>query len=323
MRPAKRFFVCTVSSLGLLICCGQGWKPAMGLKGPDDLTPGKGDISVTQALKSCEAFLKKIGIAVPAGAPEVGRARIGDKRTNSYIVKYNGGLSLTVKAENGAIVNFHNFGRQVLRGGESTPSISKRLNDDLKAKSYLKSLAKRLGVTDEYKLVEFTSHLVVDRRTEGSTGFPYIRADYEVTPFGYRMRIALDAMSVLVDPVDGMVLFYGKVGSWPYSIESHEAKVDFKQAKALALPMVEKYTLGKWRSTDGMYRGTTPPPGKPSFLGYVVPNGKFGSPEYREFRPYRLRLAWVLCYPRGEEVWIDAADGKVLGGVYYEKGMGR
>lgn len=297
------------AALTVAVAGGQTWKPE---SGRDDLRPGDGEITVEQALKSCSAFFERLGMPVPEGAPRVDRPKIRGERSRAYGFGYQHGGFLLVEAKTGAVVGFMNSGH-VAAGGRP-------LRGDLDAQMYLRALAKRLGATDKHKMTDYRSRFGVQPEVNRPMERSSVSAVFQTMPFGYRFRGSRDGFAVVVDPGDGALIEYHRIGPRPYTIESHEAKLKFEQANAIARPLALKRAVGQWRSTDGNYAKTVPTAAQPSYLAYVVPNGEFGEPKYTD-KPDRLRLAWVLCYPRHEEIWIDAGDGKVLGGVYFARGL--
>jgi hypothetical protein len=113
-----------------------------------------------------------------------------------------------------------------------------------------------------------------------------------------------------VNPSNGVLEYYNYSKGRKYEIESHKKTLTLERAKELSLPTVKKFKIGI--DDNGI---TFPPVTEAPFLAYVLPNSSFGGLDYPKKEPYRLRLAWVLTYPGDDQLWIDADDGKVLGGV--------
>ena len=111
-----------------------------------------------------------------------------------------------------------------------------------------------------------------------------------------------------------MVVSYGRQRDRPFAIESHTPVLSLREAGAKAEPLLKEYEVGRqWKDGPELPAAT-----RTSRLAFVHPNGENGGTEYDAGeRPLRMRLAWVLYYAGNDAVWIDAADGKVLGGICY------
>jgi hypothetical protein len=116
----------------------------------------------------------------------------------------------------------------------------------------------------------------------------------------------------VLDARDWGIIVYRDMGAINprYVVESSTCKLTLSQARAIAEPLVAKYTVGGPAVSSQAH-----PPTKTNGLMLVHPNGMIGGLSYAKHEsPARLRLAWVLYYARDEEIWIDASTGKVLGG---------
>jgi len=186
------------------------------------------------------------------------------------------------------------------------------------------SLAKRLGAPKDFKLTLFQDDLNTDQSALTHWSTNIYEAEFQATPYGFPFRIAPGLIRLNIDRYDGVLCSFVKMLNFPYSIESHEKKLTFKEASKIAEPTVRQYSVGEYSPSSLVPRSNgqpvmSPPkrPAPPSYVGYVCPNGMFGAPKYSQVKTEtrKLRLAWVLCYPQYHEIWVDAADGKILGGI--------
>jgi len=188
------------------------------------------------------------------------------------------------------------------------------LGNELVAQNYAWSVIKRIGLDADCKLSELVIRSADAAMASPSMDkYPYVSAKFQPMPYGYRIRGEYRAKELLIDPLDGCLLIYGDGGATygDFAVESHDAKIKLGEARGLAEPVAKKYAVGA-----PMLPATEAPPAtKTNELMYVHPNGEMGGIDYGDAEhPARLRLAWVLYYANDDEIWIDAGDGKVLGG---------
>jgi hypothetical protein len=172
---------------------------------------------------------------------------------------------------------------------------------------------KRIGLPKDCKLVDLQC-LHFPGSPCRPNDYPEVDAVFQPMPFGYRINDSFGRYDLCVDALDGTVIAYLKreFRVVPYAIESHAAVVKLSEALDAARTLGKKDPAGVGRSEWG---AAFEPGAKPTQLMLVCPNGEYGGLKYdRSQHPVLLRLAWVFFYPRSVEVWIDAADGKVLGG---------
>lgn len=279
--------------------------------------PGKGEASIEKILEACEQFLATVGLPRPKDiVPGVGRGNTGGKRDTYLSVRYDQFYWFTVTATNGRLTSFKNYLRESEYSGgraQKTPFV---LTDPINARGFVTKIAKKLGLDDRYQIVDF-KWLIEEGRNSGSPQkAKLVFAKIEAFEHGYPLA-TFDHAGFLIDPADGVLLSFSVSNIWKWTIESHEAKLTFNQAKAIAEPYVKKYRLGEDRT--GIRKRPLSNTGSnfPTRLEYVLPNGIYDGVKYDCFEsPMRLRLAWVIWYPGLDCIYIDAADGRILGGVY-------
>lgn len=279
---------------------------------------GAGDISENQAVEACHRFLRKCRMAIPSGKPTLRRRQIRDMPASSIVVTYEPFTFLVVDGVEGEVTI---FSRQIPPSGKppvATAVGPERLRDEVVARAFLRNLLTRLGMSSEYKIVEFKRHLLASLIASKPDGPAVIDALFQPMPHGYRLRNSFGRYDVTINAVDGMLIAYMKHPKWSYTIESHEPKLTFEQAKGKAASVVREYGVGKPR----LHGSTSRPATRKSELMLVRPNDELGSGIKYEPKkqPARLRLAWVLVYSGDDEVWIDAGDGRLLGGIRHGYG---
>ena len=279
----------------------------------ESLKPEEGQVSPEAAVKASNGFLKKAGIDIPDDPPFVIRATMGRPDVGLYHINYGFGYDVCVDVASGKVKLFTNHVQQIayIRGaaGRGRPMY----DNAIFAPVYARALATCLGVPGSYKLVEFYfAGGGVDRR--GRAYVTEALASFGPEPYGYRIENYRGDASLRFDVNDGTLMTYAWFEHKPLAVESHIAKLSYDQAVAIAKPVAEKYSVGIWRRS---HRSEDPQllVVVPSHLAFVQPNSAYGCAQYAT-RPSYLRLAWVLCYPMREQIWVDAADGELLGGSY-------
>jgi hypothetical protein len=301
----------------MLACAAGAWADQSWVPGPgateEKLKPGPGEIAVDQAVAAARAFFPKLGLDVPGGVPEVERGTWRDKSGGDVFLTFGSEATVLVDAKCGDVKGYHNTARELLRWNRDRSVGPQLLNDTLSAQNYAWSVMKRIGLPEDCKLVELQCRFAADPPGRGNDPGPEIQAEFQPKPFGFELRQVYGRRWVLIDPADGALISYGAWLSPPLAIESHDAQLRLSHAQAIAAPVVEKYSVGQ--QGTGPFAPAVQPSTDPSELMLVLPNGELGGVEYDPHeRPVRLRLAWVLHYSDYDEVWIDAADGRVLGG---------
>jgi hypothetical protein len=261
------------------------------------------------AVKACLSFLEKCGMEAPAGKPVVFK-RVKDGRVSSMFVQYGTRPAFTLD-EAGSVVYF-------LGTAKKHEDARRRLRNTVEARAYVKKLGAKIGVDKDWSLVEFTCPLAGEGDTVSSGNTASVSAVWEPMVHGYRLRSGGGKCDLVVDQFDGGILVFAKTQPLKYSIESQKAVLTLKEAKAIAAPVVKKFGVGKPKfPPDAKPRQQT----KKSALMFVRPNGEYGGPNYiKTDSPMRYRLAWVLVYDQDDEIWLDAGDGKVLGGILHSGG---
>jgi hypothetical protein len=296
----------------IAVACNQSWVPDAGAT-EEKLKPGPGEITVDQAVAAARAFFPKIGLDVPAVVPAASRYTWKGKPGGDVALVFGGEAMMTVNARTGAVAYYVNTRRQSERWHGVFGGGPPLLRDVLAARNYVFGVMKGIGMPDDYRLSELRCRFPGDPPGPGMDRGPRVDAAFQPAPFGYRLRDWFDKREIILDTEDGSVLIYRSSSSVDYRVESCEDRLKLSEAQALAAPVVEKYSVGKQGA--GPFASLVKPSTDPSELMLVLPNGELGGVEYDRFeKPVRLRLAWVLHYSDYDEVWIDAADGRVLGG---------
>ncbi len=287
----------------------------------DQLKPQKDEVTVDKIVEACEQFISLAGLPKPKGViPGVSRRTRNQVKNRIYSVFYEPVYMLSVRADSGKIQTFTNMGREFeySHGKKQKPPFV--LTDPINAKGYVNRLYKKLGFGGRYRISRFDCNLNGDKNNNELGYVGFVRIDLEAYEFGYPLAV-YDRSDIAVDPLDGALIGYG-VTRTNYKIESHASKLTFDQAKKKAETTVKQYGVGTYRQGMAiMVRGARIgdrlwPPKRLSRQEYVCPNGLFGGLKYDEKEsPKRLRLAWVLYYPGDEAVFVDAGDGRILGGI--------
>jgi hypothetical protein len=280
--------------------------------------PEPGEITAAKAADCCREFMKLCGIPVPNSAPTVRRNNPYWPGANArYVVTFEDRYQFYLDAKTGEIGLYSDLKRYGVPV-EATPQDGKLLKDLLVAKSFLRSLAQKLGVPADWKM-RYEGHSAEVVQTQ-QTMPEKLSVDFLLTVADHVFHDGHGGKcSLLVFTCDGAIASYARTPTWPYIIESRESKLTLRQARSLAAPIVKKFAVGVPK--DAVIGAQTIPTKKHAELMYVRPNGSMGAPRYDpDERPFRVRLAWVLYYAQDEEVWIDAGDGKLLGGIQHDPG---
>jgi hypothetical protein len=280
----------------------------------DDVAPV--GISASVAVEACRAFCVKCRTKPPGVEPSVRLTK--PRRANlppQYDLDFPGHSRFFVDATTGAVDVF--FDHSAPLDEVSKPS-DWRLRNLITARTYFHRLATDLGVPTEWRMRFVDLPVEVEK---GAAPLPEkVTTAFEPTFGGYRMRDHFAGkIEIVVRCPDSRVLVYSRFPVGTYKLESRESKLTLRQARSLAAPIVRKFAVGVPK--DAVIGAQTIPTKKHAELMYVRPNGSMGAPRYDpNERPFRVRLAWVLYYAQDEEVWIDAGDGKLLGGIQHDPG---
>lgn len=267
-----------------------------------------------QAVKKSLEFLAKLGIKLPDDAStEVVRTA---NDAHGILVLFNPYATVTVDTRAMKAVTF-DISNEMIKLLRDRPGYAKtNVNDPINLRGYIIKIARAVGVPENYKISSIRDYSAVRPTVKD------IRVSLNPMPYGYSVE-GYEECSMFINKQAGIVtcICLHRPGKHKYVIESHSAKLTFHQAKAVAEPIARKYQVGKYRKNEFEYQsGSLPRPNKlPSTLEYVCPNGRFEGLNYGLPSVLKLRLAWRLRYPRNEEIWIDASDGKVLGGFYNDR----
>jgi hypothetical protein len=280
----------------------------------EKLEPGLGEITVDKAVDACRAFFLKLGMAVPEEIPRARRISSNGKPGGTVGVTYLKEMQfLLVDARCGEVSYYANARREEEHHSRQLPAGPLRLPDVLSAQTYAWGVIETLGLGKDCKLVELQC-LHFPGNADGDSSYPQVSAVFQPMPLGYRIESKFGKYELGLDALDGALIAYRRQ-DFPensYTIESHDATTKLSEALAEATAVLKKWGVGQQpgvSGTDGPFWT------KPTQLMFVWPNGLYGGLQYDHAeKPARLRLAWVFFYESVEEIWIDAADGKVLGG---------
>lgn len=287
----------------------------------EQFKPQKGEVTVEKAVEACEHFLRLVKLPLPKGVvPGVSRLNGRPGMSKPYLISYEPIYEFAVRADTGKVLMFSNNGRELEYARGKRQKAPYAVNDPINAKGYASTFSKLLGFGDRYRISDFKPNLQGDPDNIGLNRVGLIRLQLEAYEHGFPLAI-YDSCSLSIDPVDGVLMSFG-VRQTPYKIESYTAKLSIDQARSKAASTVKEYGVGTYRPgylviVQGARYGDRLWPAKTeSRLQYVCPNGVFGGLKYDEQEtPKRLRLAWVLYYPGDEAVFVDAGDGRILGGI--------
>lgn len=95
---------------------------------------------------------------------------------------------------------------------------------------------------------------------------------------------------------------------WKYRAVSFDLRLTEDDAKAQAVEYYKQF--GKV---------TSAPPIVLVRLGFIAPNGEFGTRNSQEQPPHDARLGYSVVFGKGDGICIDAGDGRILGGAIWFK----
>lgn len=271
---------------------------------PTPLKLGSAPISEQAATVLAKQFLDVCGLPTPKTGLNA-RLSINSKGATIWELRWGGDYEVDLNANTGQPLFFDNNRRiweQVHGIGRAGKKFSTR---ELAAKEVWR-LARLLSLPSDGYLarLDITDENDLDAKDENKAGS--IGANFSVKPNGYPFLGRGNGMSIVIDPVDGQLVFFTQ--SWD----------------VLALPAVLRLTKDQAISTGVMtYRVRHPelvrsdtaemsPPAQAE-LGYVQPNQVFLNDASAGPDQFQVKLAWVV-YKGGEKIYIDANDGTVIGG---------
>lgn len=306
--------------MAMLACFGSNVNSETHKLAVSQRKPSKGEVTVEKAVESCEQFLHSFRFPVPKGVvPGVSLRRSSLGISKHYCVDYRSMYRFSVSVDNGKVFMFSNTGRQ----NEYATERRKKayvVNGPENAKRYAKSLLELLGSKNRYRISHLKHGVESEWGDTGHTRSRLVRLRLEAYEHEYPLG-TYDSCNLSINPVDGVLLGYG-LRQTPYKIESFSTKLTIDKAISKAAATIKEYGVGTnrsghWEHVQWVQTGKRlRPPRNESRLQYVCPNGKFGGLKYDEKEsPIRLRLAWVLYYPGDEAVFVDAGNGRILGGI--------
>ncbi len=260
------------------------------------------ELSEEQAVAVATRFLRDCGFTPPSRPARV--SSFNADRLRSWHVLWDGEYDVGVEARTGLVYWFSNDARiyhQVKRiGRDRAPQIASREA----AEQYCWQVARRLGLPKDAYLEELRLKAEGEGGDANRSGA--VVASFNVRYFGYTF---LDDegcdFSFTVDPIDGTLVYFSR-RAYPFEIESHDVRLSKSEAVQKAKQVYEGWYRTRRSPHRGQYTGRVE-------VGYVFPNSNFGRKASPPQVPYRARLAYAVYF--GEEaVWIDAANGSLLGG---------
>lgn len=93
------------------------------------------------------------------------------------------------------------------------------------------------------------------------------------------------------------------------NIVADRAAVRLTRAQAIRRAVAE---MAAWRKK---VRGPVPTEPADALFGWVIPMSEFGAKVKTDPMPHRARLAWVVDFENMDRMYIDAHDGRLLGGL--------
>lgn len=302
-----------LTSIMSLAPCQQDWRPFSPRQTTADLRPGPGEVSVEVALKECVAFLGKIGHKKPKVVPAVMKS----KSSNLYHFSYGSNCSISVKSDSGRVFAFRFSQRELDMDKGRRSKLPSRYPTLLSTQLRFHALAKKLGIPSSHKLTRNEITGGGDPRTTENPGRRCAVGRFAYMPYGYPVEFGWNDYGLQFDVTDGALVYYSAPGNRTYRFETKSPKLTLEQAKEKAAPIAKRTGAGLVESPAArMAWGTNPkPPKVRNRLAFVCPNGKMGGVKYDLAQnPQRVRLAWVFYYAVGDAIWIDATDGRLLGG---------
>ncbi len=276
----------------------------------DDSAPYKDVVNV------CVSFIKKLGYPVPQGIRVSVDKIVLPGHTTLYSVSFKGCYALAINGSRDSVEQFEVLTQYRIKLSKSASLIRPISNDPISIRSYCSNFAKRLGISECYKV----SSIRTRKQDYNEFGGEEQRCtvEYSASHQGYPIK-GYDNYALNFDLMTGLVSAIFRPQPKKNTIESSKAALTFAQASEIATKIARKYDVGKYRKGETQYslNAKPKPSEEPSQLEYILPNGEFGGLNYPFKAPYKLRLAWVLRYPRNEAIFIDADDGKCLGGWYH------
>jgi hypothetical protein len=260
------------------------------------------EVTAQQAVVAASEFLQTCQLRPASGTP-ITRLRTKSDGWRAWEVSWQGQYSLHVDARSGQVYRFHNYGREREQvkhiGRDRSPQIASREA----AERVVWRLAQRLGLPKGATLKSL--RMTAEGESGDANRAGAVSAVFEVRYFGYSFLGESGELSLLVDPIDGTLVYFGR--RLQPLIESHDVRIARDKAVGKARQVYASWYRTRRSPHRGQYQGRVE-------VGYVYPNGAFGGKRYPPQVPYRARLAYAVYFGQ-EAVWIDAADGSVLGGI--------
>ncbi len=274
-------------------------------------TPKVNELSKERAVKVTKLFLSNSSLMYSQIPEHVGYTVYPTGQRICRIEK-NGEYLADLDAVSGQTLFFDNLRRihdQVHNAGRTGLRKFSRRED---ASAYLWNLARRLGLPANAYMVRLDVIDDNDPHHTDSNRTGSIGASFSVRPHGYEFLGEGNGMSLVLDPQDGVLTFF--VQRWTVQIVSWTKKLTSQQSLQHAKISYSKYLTDKygteWQSSN-LASLDVPK------IGYVIPNELFYSGIISDATSRKARLAWAVSFGK-DVVWVDAGNGKILGGQQYK-----
>jgi hypothetical protein len=265
-------------------------------------------VSKEQAISIADKFITTAALPSPKRPAQVRDLPAYTGLGNRWEVIYPGDYRLTIHKIEGIVRGFTNDRRLEEQFKRRQNRSNKRFETAAEAISMLNNMANRLGLCSQAhrSKLEYIPDNDTSRSDSNKAG--RIHVQYRTKPFGYEFigpEIG-NGMGLTIDPVDGALVSFAQ--SWDIKIESHVVVVNKSEAVKNA-----EIAFRAYRRVRRSPHSTADQAVSRIEVGYVIPNGGYGSHFPSRERVRLARLAYVVFFGT-ESVWIDAATGKLLGG---------
>lgn len=258
-------------------------------------------LSEQEAVAAAHRFLEICGLAPPSGQllSRLHTKKDGWQEWELDWPQY----TFSIEAQSGVVYWFRNYAREYEQAKGIGRNRPPRFTSREMAEQHCWQLARRLGLPKDARLTGL--RMTKEGEAGDANRAGAISACFAVRPFGYTFVGGGCEVSLTVDPLDGVLVGFRR--AVPYFIESHDLRISKEEAVRGAKQVYEGWYRTHRSPHRGQYAGRVE-------VGYIFPNGSFGAKRYPPRVPHRVRLAYAV-YFGNEAVWIDAADGSLLGGV--------
>ena len=268
-------------------------------------------LSAQAATVSATHFLSVCGLP-PSRSRISTRLSVNSKGISIWEVRWDGDYEVDLDASTGQPTFFDNnrrFWEQIHGVGRD----GQRFTSQKAATAELWRLARALGLPSEGYLARLDMLAENDPSIHDANKAGSIGANFSVKPNGYPFLGRGNGMSLVLDPVDGQLVFFTQ--SW--DVVTAPAVLGLTRDEAVSRGF-ENFRL-RHPELNGSQTLETPASVQAE-LGYVQPDQISSQDTFTAASPSQLKLAWVV-YENGEKIYIDANDGTVIGGEQLKQGV--